>query len=410
VKRALGAVVVLAAAGALIWIAVRGNQPAEVPFARVVRETLVSTLTTNAKVEPAAYAAIRSEVDAAVERVLVERGQKVNAGAPIATLDVAQAQRDLSDAQAAIAQAEADLARYTRGGDPASLTEIDNAIRKAKLELDIARREAESLERLAAKQAATRQELDTARDRVRRLQADIEALERKRGGLLPEGGRAAVEARLQQARAAALLARQRLEQGTLKSPIAGEAYNIAVKPGAFVHPGDLVAEVGRLDRLRVILYVDEPELGRVSKGMPVTLTWDGAPGRQWTGQVTQLPTQIVPMGTRQVGEVICLIDNAEGILQPGANVNAEIRSAVAEKAVTVPKEAVRREASRTGVLLLRTQAGADSATVEWREVELGVSSVTRVEVRGGLQAGDAVALAGERQLRSGDPVTPVFPQ
>jgi HlyD family secretion protein len=207
-----------------------------------------------------------------------------------------------------------------------------------------------------------------------------------------------------------MLARQRLEQGTLRSPIAGEAYNVAVKPGAFVHPGDLVAEVGRLDRLRVILYVDEPELGRVAKGMPVTLTWDGAPGREWAGEVTALPTQIVPMGTRQVGEVICLIDNAEGVLQPGANVNAEIRSAVAENAITIPKEAVRREGSRTGVLLLRVQQEAEAGTLEWREVELGVSSVTRVQVRGGLQAGDAVALGAERPLAAGDPVTPVFPR
>jgi HlyD family secretion protein len=410
VKRAAAVLGAIALFGVIAWVAVRGNQPPQIPFARVIRETLVSTLTTNGKVEPFEYAAVRSEVDASVQRVMVDRGQRVAAGAAVASLDVAQAQRDLAEAQSAIAQAEADLARFARGGDAAALTEIDNAIRKARLELEVAKREVESFERLVSKQAATRQELESARDRVRLLQSEIEGLERKRGGLIPEGGRAAAEARLKQAQTAAALARRALDQGTIRSPIAGEAYNVAVKPGAFVHPGDLIAEIGRLDRVRVVLYVDEPESDRVATGMQVTITWDGAPGRKWTGTVTQLPTQIAAMGTRQVGEVICVIDNKEGVLQPGSNVNAEIRSAVADNAVTIPKEAVRRDATRTGVLVLEAGVGEGKGTVRWRDVQLGVSSVTRAQVLSGVKEGDAVALPSDQPLKDGDSVTPTVPR
>jgi RND family efflux transporter MFP subunit len=292
---------------------------------------------------------------------------------------------------------------YQRGGSAIALAEIDSGLRKAKLDLQAARREAASLERLVAANAATKQDLEQAQDRVRQLEAEMEGLVRKRESLLPEGGRAAAQARLQQAQQAAALARARIEQGSIKAPIAGVAYNVAVKAGAFLRPGDLVAELGRLERLRAILYVDEPELGRVGIGMPIAITWDAAPGRSWPGTVEKLPTRIVALETRQVGEVICRIDNRDGVLQPGANVNAEVRAAVAEAALTIPKEAIRRNGDRIGVL------AHDGERIAWRDVRLGISSVTRVQITGGITEGEAVALPSSRALRHGDAVKAVFP-
>ena len=63
--------------------------------------------------------------------------------------------------------------------------------------------------------------------------------------------------------------------------MAGVVYGREVRPGSYVNAGDLIANIGRMDRLRVRVYVDEPELGRVAEGQPVTITWDALPGRQW---------------------------------------------------------------------------------------------------------------------------------
>jgi len=38
-----------------------------------------------------------------------------------------------------------------------------------------------------------------------------------------------------------------------------------------------------VERLRVRVFVDEPELGRVQEGQPVTIGWDALPGRAWQG-------------------------------------------------------------------------------------------------------------------------------
>jgi HlyD family secretion protein len=158
-----------------------------------------------------------------------------------------------------------------------------------------------------------------------------------------------------------------------------------------------------LDKLRVRVYVDEPELGRIGVGQSVTITWDALAGVTWSGVVDKIPTEIVPLGTRQVGEVLCTIDNTNHRLTPGANVDAQIRTGVAPDALTIPKEAVRREGPESGVLLL------SGNRVTWRKIAAGVNSTTRAQVVSGLSEGDSVALPIEQPLKDGDLVNPVYP-
>src|SRR5687768_11498163 len=91
------------------WLFARNSTPPEVPFTKAARETLVSTLSTNGKVEPVASAAIRSVGSGAVETIHVERGQAVVQGQLLVTLNSTQAQTELSSAQSKIAQAKAEL-------------------------------------------------------------------------------------------------------------------------------------------------------------------------------------------------------------------------------------------------------------------------------------------------------------
>ena len=116
-------------------------------------------------------------------------------------------------------------------------------------------------------------------------------------------------ARLHDAESAVTLAEERIRKSVVRAPISGTIYQFDLKPGAYLNAGDLVASIGQLDRVRVKVFVDEPDLGRVTPGKPVAITWDALPGRQWKGAVDKRPTQIVPLGTRQVGDVLCVIDN-----------------------------------------------------------------------------------------------------
>jgi HlyD family secretion protein len=396
------AILLVGAAVIVAWVATKGGAPPEVEFVKVARETLISALSTNGKVEPIEWMPVRSERSGVITRVLISRGQQVTKDQPLVELDTRVANADLSKAQAAIQEAKAQQQVLTQGGRIAERQEIDSNLARARLDLEAAQKNYQALERLVAKQAATRQELDAAHQVEEQLQLRIQSLEKSKGAIVTGIDTEIAKARLQQAQASAAVAQTNLDLSIIHAPMDGTVYDFDLKPGSYVNPGDAIAKIGKLDRVRVMVYVDEPDLGKVHQGEPVVITWDALPGHQWKGQVDKLPTQIMPLGTRQVGEVGCIIENPDRDLLPNANINADIQASVAENALAIPKEAIRRQGSETGVFLLQGDR------VAWRKVTLGISSYTKSQVLAGLSDGDAGALPSETPIQSGSRVQPVF--
>jgi HlyD family secretion protein len=385
------------------WLLHLKNDAPRVPFAKVTRSTLISILPTNGKVEPIAWQAVRAQDSGLVEKVPVHEGMWVNRGDVLAVVQQTGLQADLDAAQARVAQARAELATVEAGGKAAELVEIENSLARYKLTRDDAQREYASLQRLAEKQAATTVDVVAARNKIRQAELQIEGLEKRRAALVGRQDRTVAQARLKDALAAVELARQRIAQTVFSAPMAGVVYQLSVRPGDYVDAGGLIANVGETSQLRVRVYVDEPELGRVAVGQPVRITWDGLPGKIWEGTVERMPSEIVPLGSRQVGEVKCTIANPGKDLVPGSNVNADIRTNMVNQALSMPKEALRRDANGAGVFLL------NGDTVVWRKVKTGASNVTRVQAVEGLNEGDAVALPTDLVLHDGQKVAPTFP-
>jgi HlyD family secretion protein len=400
-KKLVVALLVLAAA-ALGWGVLRKHSPPKINFAAAKRTTLTSTLPTNGKVEPFEWQAMRAERAGVISSVAVREGQEVRKDEVIASISDPSLQSDVQGAEARVAEARANLSALENGGKPAELVEIENSLKQAGLELEQEQKNYAALDRLVQKQAATSQEATAARQKMEQTQAVIEGLERRRQSLVAKSDVAAAQARLQDAQSALHLAQERAAQGVVRAPMGGTIYGLVARAGGYVNLGDLLANVGQLGRLRVRLYVDEPELGRVSEGQPVTITWEALTGKEWKGSVERKPGSIQPLGTRQVGEVICWIDNPGHQLIPGTNVDASIRTAVVENALVIPKETLRRDTQGTFVFRL------DGDKVERRAVKTGNSSISEVQVTEGLNPGDAVALPTDVPLKAGDRVTPLI--
>jgi HlyD family secretion protein len=383
------------------WAYVRTSDAPQVPFARVMRETLVSTLPTNGKVEPIEWQAVRVEQAGLVSKVPVQQGQSVSEGTALAILSDTGLQADLDAAEARVAQARADLATIDAGGKQLELTSIESDLARLRVEKEHDEKDYASLRRLLDKQAASMVEVDEMKSKVQAVAMGIEALEKKRAALVSESDKTVALARLHDAEAAVALAKSHMAQTVIRAPIGGLVYDLAARPGVYLNIGDLVANVGQTARLRVRVYVDEPELGRIEVGQPVTINWDALPGRAWEGVVERKPANIVALASRQVGEVLCTIDNPGGLLLPGTNVDAHIRTATVANALTLPKECLRRDANGAGVFVLR------GSRLAWQPVATGVSSITRVQVVQGLAENEQVALPTELTLRNGEQVTPL---
>src|SRR3954447_26331349 len=363
----------LVAVGLLLLLSWWGfARPAAIPevhFTKVTQARIESTISTNGKVDPFDWAAARAESPGVVRAISIQRGATVQAGQTLVTLDTTAAEAELAAAEARSQEARAELDVLEKGGRASQLSNLASSTAAAEAAIQVAQRNYDSLQRLQRSQAATAMQVQEAKDALDRAKQQLSAYQAQRQTLVTSGDKAVAQARLRDAEAAVAAAKHRLSLGVVRSPMNGTVYQFDLKVGAYLQPGDLVAHVGNLDRMKVTVYVDEPDLGRLSEHLPVEITWDARPGQKWTGQVDKLPTQVVALGARTVGEVTTAIDNPQHDLLPGVSVNAKITASVAGEALTIPKAALRTLRGATGVYRLSDK------TLTWTPVKTGISDV-----------------------------------
>ncbi|MBV9405694.1 MAG: HlyD family efflux transporter periplasmic adaptor subunit, partial [Acidobacteriaceae bacterium] len=242
----------------------RGSAP-QIHFSTVRRAHIESAVSTNGKVEPEHWAAARAETAGVVSKILIQRGEKVEVGQTLVVLDTTAAQADLAGAQAHEQEARAESLTVGQGGKASQLASLNDSIRSQQAAVEFAQRNYASLERLAAKQAATRLQLEQAKDALDRAQLQLAALEDQRRTLVTSSDKAVAQAKLHESQASVALAQHRVGLGSIRTPITGTVYQFDLKMGAYLQPGDLVALIGNLDQVKVTVYVDEPDLGRVAQ-------------------------------------------------------------------------------------------------------------------------------------------------
>jgi HlyD family secretion protein len=177
-----------------------------------------------------------------------------------------------------------------------------------------------------------------------------------------------------------------LSNCNVRAPFDGTVYFLPARPGAFVNVGELLLQAADLSKLQIRAFVDEPEIGRLALGQKVRITWDALPGHTWQGSVASVPSTVLNRGSRVVGEVLCKVDNSEHMLLPNVNVNATIVAVSKENALTVPREAVRDDGAHSYVYVL------EDNRLRRRDVQLGISNLTRVEILKGISPGDVIGV------------------
>ncbi|MBI3669173.1 MAG: efflux RND transporter periplasmic adaptor subunit [Acidobacteria bacterium] len=398
---ALGAVVVLV----LVLVYLSRRQPlVRVGVVHAVRENLSASISTNGKVEPITPYSIRAQFSTFVEKVHVVEGQPVRRGQLLLTLDSAQTRAELDRAREQLVAAQDDLRAARAGGPAGEVAQVQSDLRKAEAERDRLRRERDALERLVARQAATKEELERNRAALERAEADWQRARKTKDELARRAAldveRAALRAGQFRHDVQALEEKVRSTQVT--APVDGTLYSLPVRVRDFVKTGDLLAELADLRRVRVRAFVDEPELGSLEPNQNVEISWDALPNRLWTGRTEQIPRQVVARGTRSVGEVLCSADNAKLELLPNINVHVRIHMRERPNAVVVPRGAVRIEGARRFVFVVEeSRLGVNASRLQKREIRVGIASATNYEVLSGLREGETVALPGEVELRNG---------
>src|SRR6267143_611851 len=350
----------LAAIVAFALVRLSGRQPvAKISAVTPIRENVISSISSNGKVEPTAPSIVRAQLDTFIERISAVEGQPVRKGQLLLELNVKDASAQLADARSKLLRAEDDLRAAQAGGrsDEAARTEGQLAAAKQEFVHGV-------------KLDANRTTLQ-----VEQLRSVVASLEEK------------------------------VRDGSISAPADGTLYALPVRVGDYVKVGDLLAEMADLHKVRVRAFIDEPELGGLEPGEPVRITWDALPNRNWMGKTQVIPKQVVARGARSVGELLCEVNNDKLELLPNINVNVRINSRERVNVLTVPRGAVDAQGGRRFVfVVLRNALGVGKATLQKREIRVGIADAANYEVLSGLQEGEMVALPGDVDLKDGMPV------
>ena len=117
------------------------------------------------------------------------------------------------------------------------------------------------------------------------------------------------------------------------------------------------------------------------------------PGRTWQGSVSSIPSTVKLLGTRNVGETTCIVDNQDLKLLPNINVGVTIVTAEHQNVLTVPREAVRLDDGKTFVYEIVNDE------LQRRDIQTAISNLTQVEIASGSN-GQSAAGAGFDQLQT----------
>jgi len=339
----------LAGVLAFVLIELSGRKPAaKISAVMPMRENLVSSISSNGKVEPIEPFVMRAQLDTFVEKVHAKEGQQVRKGQLLLELNVKDASARLSEAQSKLLRAQEDLRAAKAGGRTDSAAQVAGDLAKMQAERERLQKNHDAMLRLIAQQAATQDELAAndlalakAQAEVTRLTAAKQEFDR---GVRLDAERATLQVQQAQQEVAAL--QDKVRNGRIAAPVDGTLYSLPAKAGDFVKLGDLLAEMADLHKVRVRAFIDEPELGALEPNQPVKITWDALPNRNWVGKTDIIQKQVVARGARRVGELLCSVNNDKLELLPNTNVNVRINSRERLGVLAVPRGAVEAQGGR----------------------------------------------------------------
>jgi len=293
----------IAAFAAAVLVGVSCNRAQEkrpaIQTAAIERRDIVVEVEATGVIEPINVVEVKSKSSGQIVRMPVETGTSVKAGDLLVQLDT----RDVKNQYD---QALADL-------------------RAAEAKLDVSVAQKKRSDTLWSQRVITAQEHETA-------------------SLDYSSSTASVV----RARTNLDLAQQRLEDATVRAPVAGTVIDKPVSLGQVIASGTsaqgggtTILKMADLTAVRARVLVTETDIGQVQPGQTAQVTVDAYPDRRFTGLVEKIEPQAVVQQSVTMFPVLVTLSNKEGLLKPGMNGEVAILVESRENVLAVPNDAVR---------------------------------------------------------------------
>ncbi|MCH8569365.1 MAG: efflux RND transporter periplasmic adaptor subunit [Balneolales bacterium] len=194
------------------------------------------------------------------------------------------------------------------------------------------------------------------------------------------------------ANAEAELIEARIALTEIRAPFDGVIGLRNVSEGRYVTPQDYIAELQKVDRVKVDFSIPERYSQFISRGQPFMFMRQGT-RNEYSGEVFAIQPRI-NADTRTLS-IRGLASNPDRQILPGAFVEVQVPLRTIDDALMVPSEAIIPEMGGQSLFLYK------GGKAERRQVQIGVRTDRSVQITEGVAAGDTVLTTGMLQLRSG---------
>jgi membrane fusion protein, multidrug efflux system len=354
-----------------------------VEMAAVTQQDVPIQLKSIGNVEPLSTIAIRSQVEGTLQKVSFVPGQEVKKGDLLFQIDPRPLQAALSQAQANLLKA---MAQVQQGKDIVAKDEAT-----ADNDRIIAKRDASLLE--AGVVAREQYDNDLAKER-----ADEAAVRADKSAVANlEAGQKAEEANVENARV-------QLSYTTIRAPLAGKTGNLAVTEGNLVRANDTtpMVTITQAAPIYVTFSVPEKDLIRIrqysgSSGFSVQGVVPGDESNPTMGRLSLVDNTVdVATGTVRLKATF---QNDDRRLYPGQFVNVVLTLGTLNQAMVVPSQAVQQGQDKSFVYVVKADM-----TVETRTVKTGTTIESMTVIEDGLKPGEQVVTDGQLRLVPGSKV------
>jgi len=287
---------------------------------------------------------ISSEVDGIVKTVKVEEGSAVGRGTLLAEINDIDYALDEKRADAALKQAQANLAN---------------------VKAEFQRKDA-----LFREELITRQQFDDISTRVALAEADL-------------------------ARAKATLdtSRERVARTKIYSPLRGMVKEKRISVGDYVRTGSPLFQLIKVDLLKLNFTVGERDLAALKTGQDVDFTVDSFPDKKFKGRVNLLYPHLEERTRTMQAEAV--IPNAGGLLKPGLFAKATIYTGAPRDVVVAPLTALIYDDSTVSLFVV------EETTARSRKVKTGQKYGENIEIIEGLKDQEQIVVVGQNNLSEG---------
>src|SRR5580704_14478812 len=346
----------------------------------VGRASTLSELDLPGNIEAITEAPILARADGYLERRMVDIGDRVQAGQPVAEIAAPELDEQVRQVKAALQQAR-------EGLDQAQAN-----LEQGKSNMELARITSERWAQVVARGGVSKQENDQYQAQYQAQVAGVQSLEK-----------AVAAQRSNVAQAEANVAHIDEVQGyrLVKAPFAGVITLRNVDVGALVSTGNtLLFRIAQTGTLRTYVNVPQTNASTIRPGQGARLKVSNLPGREFAGTVARTANALDPTSRTMLVEI--QVPNADGALLPGMYAQVQLSDARTSSPVLVPGDALQVGADGTKVAVVRPDH-----TVHFQLIQAGRDYGDKLEVLSGLSEGDTIIPKPGDAVREGVKVEPV---